>query len=82
MWLCVDGKFRPQHNPRALRTGRSKHNVYIELVRRHDVGLLNEQDLAEYENLGAELANLRADELLRLIVDPREVGSVIYSLRP
>jgi len=30
MWLCVDGKFRPQHNPRALRTGRSKHNVYYQ----------------------------------------------------
>jgi hypothetical protein len=27
MWLCVDGKFRPQHNPRALRTGRSKHKA-------------------------------------------------------
>jgi len=28
MWLCVDETFRPQHNPRALRTGRSKHHVY------------------------------------------------------
>jgi hypothetical protein len=28
MWLCVDGFVRPQHNPRALRTGRSKHHVY------------------------------------------------------
>jgi hypothetical protein len=26
--LCVDGKFRPKHNPRALRTGRSRHHVY------------------------------------------------------
>jgi len=31
MWLCVDETFRPQHNPRALRTGRSKHHVYTPL---------------------------------------------------
>jgi antirestriction protein len=41
MWLCVDGNFRPQHNPRTLRTGRSKHDVYVEMLV-EDCGLLDE----------------------------------------
>lgn len=55
--------------------------TYIKMARRNRFHRLTETEATAYEELGRELAMIRGDELLRLLTDPAEVGSVVYTLR-
>lgn len=54
---------------------------YIKLTRRSLYTTLDEPETTEYNELARELSTLTGDELLRLITDPLNAGSVIYTLR-